>query len=77
MTDSEIDALHIYPIEDWIDHKTDGPGCVCCPAYQITRSDNGRVVVVVLHKMVRPVDKPLGFFSRVRRFFLWLWDGRA
>lgn len=23
--------IHIYPENDWIEHVTEGTGCLCCP----------------------------------------------
>ncbi len=33
---------HVYPVEDWIEHKLDGQDCICGP--KVERTENGAIV---------------------------------
>jgi len=35
--------IHVYPLNDWIEHKLDGTGCVCDLRVEI---ENGEMIVV-------------------------------
>lgn len=34
---------HIYPLNDWIEHKLEGTGCVCEPRIEI---EDGELIVI-------------------------------
>lgn len=34
---------HLYPLDDWIEHKLEGTGCVCEPRLEI---EDGEMIVI-------------------------------
>lgn len=43
------DATHIYPLNDLVDHDTDGDGCVCGPVDVPVERDDGSYAWLVVH----------------------------
>lgn len=44
-----MDAVHVYPLNDLIEHETCGDGCVCVPAAEPVKRDNGSVGWLLVH----------------------------
>jgi len=41
--------MHVYPVDDLIEHDTTGDGCVCGPAVSPLERDDGSIGWLVLH----------------------------
>lgn len=43
------DTVHVYPINDLVDHETEGDDCICAPRDEAVRRDDGSVGWVSVH----------------------------
>lgn len=48
MTDSE-NTFHVYPVNDLIEHETDGEPCVCNPTTVPIEREDGSMAWQVIH----------------------------
>ena len=75
-------AFHIYPLEDWIEHRVEGDqytcDCLCEPRFElivVVFPDYVHEQVLVIHNQVAPEDpEPEPWYWRLRA---WLrgWSG--
>jgi hypothetical protein len=40
---------HVYPVNDLVEHVTNGDGCVCGPETQPVERDDGSIGYVIVH----------------------------
>lgn len=71
----QIPVVHVYPVEDWIDHSTDMEDGLCACGPTVHFEQNGvRLCMVIQHRRVDPdhdepeFDGPVRFWSRRRVF---------
>lgn len=43
------DDVHVYPINDLVDHELDGDDCVCGPTAEPAGRDDGSIGWVLVH----------------------------
>ena len=43
------DNWHVYPVEDLIEHDTDGGNCICGPEIAPIKREDGSIGFVVTH----------------------------
>ncbi len=36
---------HVYPVNDWLEHSTNGLACQCNPKLERTENDDGWIVI--------------------------------
>ncbi|MBC9954931.1 hypothetical protein ICM05_09805 [Leucobacter sp. cx-42] len=46
-----MNALHVYPVEDAIEHDTETDACICGPALEHVATGNGDGWVYVHHSL--------------------------
>lgn len=44
-----MDALHVLPINDLIEHENEGADCLCGPTVELVNADDGTVGTLVIH----------------------------
>ena len=44
-----VTDLHVFPLNDLVDHDTDGGDCVCGPTTEPVERDDGSIGWVVCH----------------------------
>ena len=51
MTDEDGDpnVMHVYPVNDLIDHETTGDNCACGPRTQPEPRDDGTIGWLIVH----------------------------
>ena len=71
----EMWVFHVYPEDDWIDHKVDSQDCICRPRVEF-EFINGEYRVIVIHRLVKsdPDDDDEVKSGVIRRFFAWVWS---
>lgn len=68
-----MSVVHVYPIEDWIEHETEGDQCVCEPRIELVYLAGVEVGKMVIHNRVGPPDEPVPWY---RRLAAWLFRRR-
>lgn len=55
---SEPERWHTFPLDDVIEHNTDGPDCICYPERRVTELEDGERVEQIIHRRLRDLHEP-------------------
>jgi hypothetical protein len=44
-----VSTVHVFPVNDLVQHDTDGDGCACGPRSEPVKRDDGSIGWVVVH----------------------------
>lgn len=45
-----MSTVHVYPVDDIIDHDTDGGDCPCGPTTEPVPADDGYIGSLIIHR---------------------------